>query len=48
VLPDGSQATAQHTMTQIDPDHYTWSSANRESDGELLPNIEPITIVRSK
>lgn len=48
VLPDGSQATAQHTVTQIDPDHYTWSSANRESDGELLPNIEPITIVRSQ
>lgn len=48
VLPDGTQATAQHTITQIDPDKFTWSSANRELDGDILPNIEPITIERSK
>ena len=48
VLPDGGQATAQHTVTKIDNDKFTWSSANRELDGELLPNIEAVTIVRSK
>lgn len=48
ILPDGSQATAQHTLTKVDADHFTWSSANREVDGELLPNIDAITIVRSK
>ena len=48
VLPDGGQATAQHTLTKLGNDKFTWSSANRELDGELMPNIEPVTIVREK
>ena len=47
-LPDGTQATAQHTLSWKDKDKFTWTSANRERDGELLPNIGPIEIVRGK
>jgi hypothetical protein len=47
-VPDGRQASAQHTLTYMDGDRHTWSSANRQIAGELLPNIDPIEIVRSK
>ena len=47
-LPDGRKATAQHTLTSVNKDKHTWSSANREVDGELLPNIDPIEIVRAR
>ena len=47
-LPDGTLASAQHTLSWKDKDKYTWTSANRERDGELLPNIGPIEIVRGK
>jgi uncharacterized protein (TIGR02246 family) len=47
-LPDGRQATAQHTVTVVDRNKYTWVSANRQIDGELLPNIGPVEIVRAK
>lgn len=47
-LPDGRQATAQHTVTVVDKNKYTWVSSNRQIDGELLPNIGPVEIVRAK
>ncbi len=47
-LPDGRQGTAQHTLTYVNNDLHTWSSASRHVAGELLPNIDPIEIVRSK
>ena len=47
-LPDGRQGSAQHTLTYLDNDRHTWSSASRQIAGELLPNIDPIEIVRSK
>jgi uncharacterized protein (TIGR02246 family) len=47
-LVDGRQSTAEHTLTFISKDKHTWASANRQIDGELMPNIEPIEIVRSK
>jgi uncharacterized protein (TIGR02246 family) len=42
-LPDGSQTTAEHVITKVDDDHYTWQSGNRSADGVLLP---PITVAR--
>ena len=48
VLPDGSKATAQHTLTRVNDDKFRWSSANRVMDDELLPNIDPVEIVRAK
>ncbi len=47
-LADGSQSTAEQTLTFISNDKHTWSSANRQVDGDLMPNIDPIEIVRTK
>jgi len=46
VLPDGGQGSAQQTLTFVDTDTFTFSSASRNLDGELLPDIDPITAVR--
>ncbi|HEX2476702.1 MAG TPA: SgcJ/EcaC family oxidoreductase [Lacipirellulaceae bacterium] len=45
-LPDGRKTSAVNIMTQIDNDSYTWQSVSREVDGEVLPNIEEVQIVR--
>ena len=42
-LPDGSETTAEHVITKVDDNHYTWQSGNRSADGVLLP---PITVAR--
>ena len=47
-LPDGRQGTAQHTLTYVNIDMHTWSSASRQVADELLPNIDPIEIVQSR
>ncbi len=47
-LPDGTSSTALHTMTYVNPDKCTWSSSNRETGGALLPNIDPVDMVRVK
>ncbi|MBI2823734.1 MAG: SgcJ/EcaC family oxidoreductase [Planctomycetia bacterium] len=46
-LPDGKKATSVQIITKIDDDSFTWQSIGREVDGELLPNVAPITAVRS-
>jgi uncharacterized protein (TIGR02246 family) len=48
ILPDGGQGSEEQTLTFVDKDTFTWSSASRQVDGEALPNIGPITIVRGK
>ncbi len=45
--PDGSTSSAQHIITYIDDKKYTWESVNRQSDGEVLPNIDKIEVVRT-
>lgn len=47
-LPDGSKASAMHVYTKIDDNSYTFSSENRDIDGNLLPNIGPFKFVREK
>lgn len=44
--PDGGKASATHIMTMIDENSYTWQSTNRQVDGEILPNIAEVLIVR--
>lgn len=46
-LADGRRATAVNIYTPIDKDSYSWSSEGRDIDGVILPNIEPIKIVRT-
>lgn len=48
VLPDGGQGSEEQTLTLIDKDTFTWSSASRQVDGEALPNIGAVKVVRSK
>ena len=45
-LPDGGKATSLNIMTKLDNNSFTWESVNREIDGELQPNAEPVTVVR--
>jgi hypothetical protein len=46
-LADGKKGTAVQIITKLDDNSFTWESIGREVDGELLPNVEPITIVRT-
>lgn len=45
-LPDGGKATSLNILTYVDDDTFQWESINREVDGQLLPNVEAVTIVR--
>ena len=42
----GKKAFAAHTIEKIDDDSYQMSAHGRELDGELLPNIDAVTVVR--
>jgi len=44
--PDGGQSTSQHVITRIDDNKYTWESVNRTHNGEVLPNLDRIEVVR--
>jgi hypothetical protein len=44
--PDGSQSSSQHIITKIDDNKYTWESINRVRDGEVLPNLDKIEVIR--
>lgn len=46
-LPDGRIARATNVYTVADANQYTWHSFNRSIDGELMPNIDDVTIVRA-
>ncbi len=46
VLADGRQASATNVIRRIDDDSFTWQSIGREVDGQMLPNVEEVTIVR--
>jgi uncharacterized protein (TIGR02246 family) len=48
VSADGSQSSAEQTLTYVDPDHCTYESANRTLNGDLQPNIDKIQIDRVK
>jgi uncharacterized protein (TIGR02246 family) len=45
--PDGSTGTAQQVITYLSDDKFTWESINRQSDGEALPNLDKIEVVRT-
>jgi uncharacterized protein (TIGR02246 family) len=46
VLPDGRRSSMVTIIRPIDDDTFTMQSVGREVDGELLPNIDEITVVR--
>jgi uncharacterized protein (TIGR02246 family) len=46
-VSDGRRTSATHILRVLDGDAYTWESINRDAGGELLPNLDPVTIVRA-
>jgi uncharacterized protein (TIGR02246 family) len=47
VLPDGRQASSTSIYERIDDNTMQFRSIGRQVDGELLPNVEPFSVVRS-
>lgn len=47
-LKDGERASSINVITPIDRNTFTWQSVGREIDGELLPNIPEVTVVRKQ
>jgi uncharacterized protein (TIGR02246 family) len=46
MLPDGRKSSAVNIITYIDDDSCTWQSVNRTVDGDLLPNVDEVLVVR--
>jgi uncharacterized protein (TIGR02246 family) len=45
-LAGGGKGSAVNIVTQLDDNAFKWESVNREVDGEILPNVEPVLVVR--
>ena len=45
-LIDGAKATSVNIVTPIDVNSYKWESVNRDVNGELQPNVDPVLVVR--
>jgi uncharacterized protein (TIGR02246 family) len=45
---DGLKATSVNVITYVDDNQFKWQSVNRTVDGELLPNIDEVVVVRSQ
>ncbi len=46
-LADGRKATSLNVLTYVNDNSFKWESVNREVDGELLPNVDEVTVVRA-
>ncbi len=46
VLPGGEKSASVSIMTYVDDDTFTLQAINRMVGGELLPNIDEVTVVR--
>jgi uncharacterized protein (TIGR02246 family) len=45
-LPDGRKSSAVNVIRKIDNDSFTWQTVQRSVDGDILPDVEEVTIVR--
>ena len=45
-LPNGSKSSAVNIFKYIDDNSFTWQSINRVVDGDVLPNIDEMLVVR--
>jgi uncharacterized protein (TIGR02246 family) len=43
-LSDGRVASSKNIYTPVDDHSYTFASVEREVDGEILPNMNPVTV----
>lgn len=46
VLSDGRKTTMVNVVKPVDENSFTWRTVERTTGGELLPNIDEVTIVR--
>ena len=46
VLPDGRKASATNIYTIVDGNTFTWKSIGRKLDGQFMPNIDEVKMVR--
>lgn len=46
--PDGRRSSAVNIYTPLNQNSYSWESTGREIGGELLPNVDPVKVVRKK
>jgi uncharacterized protein (TIGR02246 family) len=46
VLPDGRKASATNIYTIVDGNTFTWKSIGRKLDGQFIPNIDEVKMVR--
>jgi uncharacterized protein (TIGR02246 family) len=45
-LSDGSKTSGTNIVTYLDDNSFKWESVNREIDGQLQPNVDPVLVVR--
>jgi uncharacterized protein (TIGR02246 family) len=45
-LPDGGRTSAVNIMTRIDDNRFTWQSTQRDVNGDILPNVDEVLVVR--
>jgi len=46
-LHDGGKATSINVISYVDDNQFKWQSVSRTIDGELLPNIDEVIVVRA-
>ena len=46
VLSDGRKASATNVYKMVDGNTFTWKSIGRKLDGQFLPNIDEVKMVR--
>jgi len=45
-IPSGQKASAINTYKKVDENTYTFGAINREIDGEILPNMDSVNIIK--
>jgi uncharacterized protein (TIGR02246 family) len=43
---NGSTTSATNIIKKVDDDSFTWQSVNRQVDGDVLPNLDEVLVVR--
>ena len=47
VMADGRVGSSTNIFTPLDEDQFTWKSIGRKVDGEFLPNVNAVRVVRA-
>lgn len=48
VLSNGKKASATNIYTKVNDNSFSFSSIDRKINGESIPNVEPVTVVKEK